>query len=445
MGLIVIPLLVLADLAWTGRLSPVLEPDSGTYLEFDWSSPTTILGGFRTFGYPAFLKFAALFGRDNAAVPFLQWLAATLAAWACFWGLRRGGYRDEIAFWCAATLMLNREMLDFGNLIMSDSLATSLALTSFACFLACMARTTTILDWFGMAALTFLTYQVRPAYIFLIPLWPMMAFLLDLFLLRRTATWGRRLFHFICMTFVTVLPFVAFCSLRGAVVGHWGLVSFGGCNVVGIAGQLLDRELAAELPQSIQQLANRIVDAREQRTDTPGPVDYESFENSYNPIVWGVAVPIAKELQNNDVIAVNRDLTNLSKEILRRRPVAYLRCLLLNAKHAFSELLQLTFRDRGTLFVVFVAFLFHGWSLLRGPVQSRSAEANSEDLRIESHLLFWSAIGFASAKSLLVILVEPSIGRYMTAAMALLPPAIAVFLAQQMHSRASESKRSSAA
>lgn len=444
-GLIVTPVLVLAGLAVSGHLRPFLEPDSGGYLEFDWSSPATVLNGVRTAGYPAFLKLAAAFGGGASAVPTLHWLAATLAAWLMYWGLNRTGFRSCVAFWCAIVLMFNREMLDFGNSVMADSLATSLAVASTACFFAIMPQRTSILGWIGLMVFTFLTYQVRPAYIFLIPFWPLMTVFLDVFLFRRFAPWGTIVKRSVLVTSLIVIPFVGYCTVRWFVVGHWGLVSFGGYNIVGIAGQFLDQPLAEQLPESIRPFALKIVERREQRGDVPTPTNYESLELGYNTTVWEIVVPTAREFHGDNVIALNRDLTKLSREILIRRFPAYVRSLIWNGKHAFSEILQLTFRDRGTLLVLLIAGLVHARSLLRPraaqPQKSRSLCEVDDRIDIEVHLLFWTALGFAAAKSLLVILVEPSIGRYMTAAMALIPCAIAAIVAQYLCPADSECTR----
>lgn len=440
-GLIIAPVLVLAGLAATGRLRPVLEPDSGGYIDFDWSSLKVVLNGVRTPGYPAFLKLADWFG-GISAVPTLHWFAATLVAWLMYWALCRAGFRRQVAFWSAIVLMLNREMLDFGTPVMADSLATSLAVASAACFFTIAPAKTSAIGWIGLGLFTFLAYQVRPAYLFLIPLWPTMTVFFDLLLFRRSEPWSVLLKRSILVTSLVILPFLGYCTFRWMIVGHWGLVSFGGYNIVGIAGQFLDQPLAEQLPESIRPLAFRIVEERQKLDDIPAPVDFDSMERAYNSIVWRVTVPVAREFHGDDVIGLNRDLTTLSREILRRRFPQYLRSLIWNGKHAFSEILQLTFRDRGTLLVLLIAGLVHVWSLIRPQPDEKLSDTQRavlhDQVRIETHLLLWTALGFAIAKSALVILVEPSIGRYMTAAMALIPSAIAAIVAQYLCSPQAE-------
>jgi hypothetical protein len=59
-----------------------------------------------------------------------------------------------------------------------------------------------------------------------------------------------------------------------------------------------------------------------------------------------------------------------------------------------------------------------------------SAALDAETRFREALLLLSTALAFAAAKTALVILVEPAIDRYMTAAITFLPPALAVYAAR---------------
>ena len=430
--LVLFPFIVLVGLFVRGQLRPVTEPDSRYYVEFDWSSWTSILNSTRTFGYPAFLRAAALLGAENAAVPFLQWLAAMCAAWLVYWGLLRAGYRVTIAFWCAIVLMLNRQMIDSVHLVMADSLATSMAIASVACFFAITAKSDNALAWCGLAIFTFAAYQVRPAYLFLVPFWPLTVLVSDVLLVRRGSSFATLAKRATLAALLIIVPFVGFCTLRWCTVGHWGLVSFGGYNVIGIAGQFLDRQLANELPETVRPLALRLAEEKEKLGLNTGAIDFDSMEKGYNILVWRIAVPAAEEIYENDSVAINRNLSQLSNAIIQRRKATFVKWLFINVKHAVSEMLQLTIRDGGTLLILLITGLLHLHSLVFGT--NRTAEvsraAPEETIRIEAHLVFWTALGFATAKAMLVVMVEPSVSRYMTSAIALLPVAVAAIAGQ---------------
>ncbi|HUQ71466.1 MAG TPA: hypothetical protein VM165_18200, partial [Planctomycetaceae bacterium] len=225
----------------------------------------------------------------------------------------------------------------------------------------------------------------------------------------------------------TIAPYVVFCGLRWSVVGHAGLVSFGGYNIVGIAGQAIDEPLLSELSADVQPLAREIL---QRRRSAAVPSDYTAMVDGFNPVIWEVAVPAAKELYDNDTIRINHAFSQLSREVLQRRPEFYMRWLRGNAFIAFANLMQLTLMDYGTLLLGLLCGLRLAWRLWTGP--SPSIDVTSADVaqrHLEAHLLLWTAIGFAAAKTLLVLLVEPAGPRYMTPAMSLLPAVLAVWFA----------------
>ena len=431
--LIAIPILVLALLALSGRLTAEYPPDSSGYTGFDWSTPPRIVSQIRTFFYPLFLKTVGLLGTGPAAIPLAHWAAAMLSSWAVYWGLGKAGYRRWTVLWCAVSLMFGRSLIDLGMLVAPDSLAISLAVASAGCFFAAISPSGSRLGWVGLALFTFLAYQARPSYLFLIPLWPLLCAILDRFLLRRGGSPRDRLRRIGWMLAATAIPFALFCSLRWMLVGHWGLVSFGGYNIIGVAGQLLEPALIEELPPDLQTLARAMLDRRAELGIDWQRSDFAAMELRFNSAVWQVAVPAAEKLHGTDATAVNRDLSRLSREIIWHRPGAYLRWLLLNLNHARQQILVLTLMDKGTVLAGGMFLLALAAAFLKGaPAGSESAEGlpNGSRQRFhETHLLFWSAACFALAKTLLVILVEPANDRYMTGAMVLLPAAIATAVA----------------
>ena len=146
------------------------------------------------------------------------------------------------------------------------------------------------------------------------PLWPLLAFCLDLFVWRRDTSRWALLGKAVWLGAGLAAPLVAVCALRWAVVGHFGFVSFGGYNIIGIAGQLLDEELVRELPAGNRQLAEEVLRAREQYPGFERPADFLAMERMYNVTVWDVSVPVARRLYAGDTVAVNRELRDLSYE-----------------------------------------------------------------------------------------------------------------------------------
>ena len=430
--LIVQAVLLVAALWAAGRLHPLIHPDTATYEHVDWSSMSAVWSGIRTPGYPLFIDTAHLLAPDHRAVPALQVLAHILGAWVLFFGLRASGYGGWVALACASTFYYRDDLLRFTPDVLSDSLAASLALMAVGCFLATNARDGAWYRWICLVMLTLVTCLVRPAYLFLVPLWPLLTIVFDRLLLRRDRSWWQSLRKAALLAVGLAAPLLAVCVLRWAVVGHFGFVSFGGYNIIGITGQLLDDALARELPADKRRLADDILLARQQRPGFEPPIDFLAMERMYNVTVWEVTVPAARHLYAGDTVAVNRELRDLSYEILKRRPSGYVRWLCLNTLHAISESAKLLATNMAVLLVVALFCGVHAWQLLRGHVLlSGDGQQRGADVRFrEVHLLYWTALLFWMANCSLVVLVEPAQFRYMIVGNLLLPAALASFVAQ---------------
>ena len=150
--LVVQAVLLVAALWGTGRLRPLIHPDTATYEHVDWSSMSAIWSGIRTPGYPLFLDTAAFVAADHGAVPLLQVLFHILAAWTLFFGLRVAGYGGWVALACASTFYYRDDLLRFTPDVLSDSLAASLALMAVGCFLATNARDGKWYRWIPLVA-----------------------------------------------------------------------------------------------------------------------------------------------------------------------------------------------------------------------------------------------------------------------------------------------------
>lgn len=404
--------------------SPVVElaPDSREYLDFAWSSLHGVLTSPRTVGYPLFLQFCRVFGNPEQVAPVLQTWALMTAVWVFFGGLRAAGFRASVAACCAGVLLLGRAGHELSVALLSDSLAISLSLAAAGCFLATTGKSSPLWAWIGLTVCTLAAYHTRPAQLFLLPLWPVLGWFLDCCLLRRDMARGLRWQRVGWYCVAAGAPFLAFCTLRGAVVGHWGLVSFGGYNIVGVAGQVLEADDIPQLADDLQPLAHDILDRRNALGDEfprPAVVNIQIYEERFNPVVWRCAVPAARAKYGDDPLQINRALTRLSREILSQRPFDYFHWLCCNSLHALKQIILLTATDYGTLFAGLTGLLALGWQLLTQRISTAGAAGQQQFL--ERQLLFWTAIAFAGSGSLLVILVEPAIARYITAAMVLLP------------------------
>lgn len=420
--------LVAAFLEATGQFEARLNPDSASYRQMPFDSLAAALSHTRTFGYPAFLRLVRAAAGTDLAAPYFQFAAYVAAAVGFCVALRSIGFSRPAAGAAASALLYSRVAFEQTGDVVADVLAAALAVASMSLLLVAIARPASVVAWAGLTPAVFLTYQTRPAYLFLVPLVPLVGFGLSAFVHRRPV----RSFGCLGLTSLlaasTVVPLLAFCALRMAVVGHFGLVSFGGYNLIGISGQFLDEKLAREVSPEVRPLAQRIIQRRRLVADWQPPGDYWAMEAMYNPTVWTLTVPAAEELYGTDAVRTNRSITRLSREVIRLRPRAYLRWLVWSGREAARNFLYLFVTDRATRLCLLALIGSQAWLVWR---RFRSGllpppPSTSDRRFVEFNTLLWPALAFAAAKLLLVILVETPIGRYVTAAMLFAPPAFAV-------------------
>jgi hypothetical protein len=238
---------------------------------------------------------------------------------------------------------------------------------------------------------------------------------------------------------LVLAPLLAWCSLRLAVVGHFGVVSFTGYNLIGLTASMLDGPLAARLPPSDRVLAGQILEWRRERGWRPvragstlskwrRPFNANSLEagRAARALAEGdlpTTVPRARRRALVNVEA-DRRLTRLSLAVLRARPEVYLAWLRLGWRSSLAA--------TGADPWVWVPALLLAASLVGAAGLDRSrrvrampAEAGRLGPGRPAWGLLLASLGYFLAALGLVLLVEVPYARYLAAAELLLPGALA--------------------
>ena len=323
------------QVARDGLLTPRRVPDTVSYIQASRATSTTdALSRVRTVGYPLLLRLAAQ--PDNNFPGRWRWvprvhLAAWLAAILLWWhGVSRFTGSSWAGFAAAAPLPW-AQITGYLDIIQPDFLASALGLASLALLLLLVRRPGAAWVWPALGLAVAAGYHLRPAAVFLAGLVPVLAGLLALWALRRRP--GRALGLAAGTAALTLLPLLAFAGLRWGVVGHFGLVSFGGYNLAGMAACFTDPGLAAELEPPIGETARRTYGARLRRGWQPmtGDDDPADFFPQYSDSIWDVAVQVMKAQLSDegapqiDVVAINQRLTEFGRAVVAARPRLYLR------------------------------------------------------------------------------------------------------------------------
>ncbi len=395
----------------------------------------------RTPGYPLFLKAVQALPGGLAWLPHVQ-LGLYLGSVVAF-GLAAGLYLGAgwKGFLVATPLFYSRLIAPYVTGVLADLPAAACALIALAGLLAAAARpagrVARALAWTAAGAGAFAAYQLRPAYLFLLPLLPLLG--LVLFRLAGTGcrTQERRpsaLRFAAGMTAVVLLPFLAWSTFRWAVAGHFGLVSFGGFNLIGITSSMLTTENAPRLPAEHQPLAQGILERRREVGFEIAPAyDYKEWRRLYNANIFYIALKAARKLPDRQRgepgglwVDANRRFTGLSWALIRLEPGLYARWL----------------RDASGTFVgrmassrwLRAAALFTALSAVAAGVVATVARG-----RAGSSWAGWPgprgagvalvALAYTAAAMLLVVLVESPIDRYVFAAELLLPSGLVALAA----------------
>ena len=305
--------------------------DSDGYVKTSQMPWPNALLSTRTPGYPLVLKVVACFSPQYQAIPWLHF--ASLAACVFFlnFALRRFGASSWAA--CVASSGFLYAAVPLRSpvaYVLTDFLAMVTAVAAVACVFWLAARRRQPLAWLGLLLAVTATYQIRPAYLFLVPLVPCLGVLFGL--LHGQSAGG----HFAWKGFLAALalvcfgPLLAYCSLRRAVVGDFGLVSFGGYNLSGLAwncwietSSIMNcRNDTATSGAGSCKSDRGVTWNQPSRSDSY--VNMRRYEDNFSVNIYDISVPAARQLFGDDPLELNRALTDFSRQVIGLRKGKFL-------------------------------------------------------------------------------------------------------------------------
>jgi len=420
-----------------GQLSPDRVPDTKTYLEFPLTDPVAAAKHIRTYGYPLFLKLD--WTADQRITPFLHLAVHCCAVWILFVALRRWGYPTGAAMGIASGILWSLTLMRYGRMITPDCLAHSLGVIAISLLLFLLKEPGRKLWWLSLGLAVLAAYHCRPAYVFLVALVPSLGVLLRWWqsakiqpAWRELGGLGGRL------ALMTLVPLLLFAGYRFWMVGHFGLVAFGGYNASGVICQFLQEDDIPKLPEEFRQLATRGLERRElvyakHGWSTAPTTSYFTIEQRFDESTWRVFVPAAKEIWPDDPIEINRRLSGLARATARLHPKEYATwlvkaavrgCYLLAAEWILNVFVAVMLPTCIVLYLMRMK--------LRRTRPSSSQVEPAVDL-ISLPLII--AVSVASTKLGLVIITSPPLGRFMDPAAVWMPAVLAAIVCQLLISR----------
>jgi hypothetical protein len=458
--LLLLEALVFFNLERERLLEPVRSPDAVSYeIPAGAGSLTELLSATRTFGYPMLLRFLGADQDSYALLPELHALAY-LAAVAFFWYALRLYFGSGWLAFAASVPLLFSSLLQFTKFIQPDVLAPAIAVLSVSFLLLLTVRPAHAALWIGLTVAVFLTYQTRPAYVFLVALVPLLG--PPLRWCRDKTPWLALRKWSLGLFAASLLPLFLFCGLRWQTVGHFGLVSFSGYALIGIPACFLDQSLVDELPPEHRRLATEILEARQKRgwhrpyrLDSPTPFWYRQYVKNQ----WLISEPLARPMvveerrldgsavRDNDAffieewarhgapplsgaisIAVNNRLSTLSWAVIKKRPLLYLKWIYDSFLFGLDQTLVVNTWNHWlpllTILSLPIAILRLGRR--RSPLGDLHQARGATWRRLSGLSLL--AASFLLAKLALMVLVSYAQERYLVGGLLFIPTALAAVL-----------------
>lgn len=394
--------------------------DSPRYVDFRWSYPE-IWGQLSGPAYPAFLKLVWFFDPKLVILPDIQLVFHLGTVLFFAFCLVEFGFSEITALAAASPLLYANTIYQFHSVVQTDSMACSLGLLSVACLLLTLRHPSSLKAWTALVFSLFCAYQVRPAYVFLVGLVPALGIVLGFLRYGVGRLMAIKYYIGAKLGVACLGPFLLFCGLRWFVVGHFGLVSFGGYNLVGIVSQFLNPGDEERLPPEFQPITRAILRAQNDqhliRINSEGyrVLSFQEIQNNYNIYIYKIIAPYLESQQILRPVPINTFLVRFSKALLLLHPESYRRWLIEALTKALgqypdpmwllclSSCLALTFLVRTVL------------TRSTNSIQQRRME------QVWGSVILAIGLGHFAANIVLVVLVEPPIARYLDAAYVYFP------------------------
>ena len=412
-----------------GRFTAETVNDTPSYADFDFSTWSSALGQMRSPGYPLLLAAVRAITGNYAAMPVVHFLLFGAGVALLHAGLLAQGFSRAASPWIAGATLAAMILSNYVATLATDTTAAAFGLAACGTLLVWTSVPRSAAAWALLLTLAVVAaWLVRPTMLSLVPFVCICGPLLELRRLGHTATLGGLAWRFAMCAAITVTPVLVWCGLRYSVVGKFGVVSFGGYNLIGLAGQFLDDDLLPRLPHDLQPLAKA---ALERRASLPqdsiqlaetSVLRYSRIEANYDLTIWKCFAPAAEELYGRDATVLNSRLKDLALAVLRLRPGWYATWILRAGGQAVRGAAQEFAANPATCAITVAAVLAAFARIIKRWRNPQKSQTSGE--MTPTTMLFVLAICYAACNLALVIVVCPPIGR-MTASACVLFPALA--------------------
>jgi hypothetical protein len=433
-ALLAVMIVMLAWYVGQKKLEPELTPDTPSYF-VDIFPLDVSLRGCRTLGYAVLANIVRPLSPQLHALPLVHLLSLFCAVMGFFFGLRKFGTSPWLAAAIAGSLLYFPPLLIHVNALLPEVAAATGAVFTVGMLFWIVACPRSLPAALSLGIGLFATYQMRPAYLFLVVLVPMLGVTLRYLLAKRCGEPSMLCGLGLRLVALTAVPYLGFCLFRWLIVGHFGLVSFGGVSLIGVAGQFLNEETAKSVPAHLQPLARGVLEIRQGErnwpTDHAGErLDFAQAEPLYDNVIYEQFIPALCRLPATEGPQgeANQVLNEMAWSLIKARPNLYLSWVVdayATGLRRLPTLLWYRRLEQWTLRLLAVVALL---ALLRlaqryGLRRSIVGEHRTPDYLFTCGCMLLVAVSFALSKLFMVCLVEAPYPRYLNSVYLFVPAA----------------------
>lgn len=444
----------------SGRWQAHLVADSASYLDYSWTSAQAMARHTRMPAYPAILDIAQAIMPSKMAglqlMVFLQIVLQGTAVSLLMVELGNWGLSPRVAIAAAGAVAIGCPFWDNVSTIATDCAAMSWGVITATWVLRGWRIGFSTRLLVAVAASALLAISLRPAYLFLLPLTPLL-------LLFRSGDgmptpWSRRWRDVAVWAPLPLFVLLGWCTFRYMAVGDFSLLPFGHQNMAAVTTQLLDNDELDRLPGRSGELAGEIARRRVsvaggrggreaglgsissdgldlRRTGDPSlrAGSYMVLENRWDAMTYLVVIPAAIKVAGDDPIAQHRLLAELDRQIVRAYPERYAWWWLLAIRRGvWGSVANIVMHPIFLVVIVLAAgatTLFCIWpgrsAADGGVVDTAGGTRCSAPARRALTLI---AVTYAASGLAFVALTSPTIGRFSDAAFVFIPSLAAMAL-----------------
>jgi hypothetical protein len=372
----------LGDTLYHGGMGLQRTADSGDYEAASLADSNYLavaLTSIRPPVYPAVVRTARLFGEGYAALPYMQYSLFATASAAYFFCCVLAGFKPWESLLLSAPLAGSAILKELGNYMMPETVGTAFCVAAAGLLILMASQGSTRVRNLCLSLCITCACLTRPAFLFLPLLAPVTVALMTPSFRRDNLCPGFSGQFFTTLAW-TSAPLLMYSLLRLALVGHFGIVSFGGVAIAGIGTNpvVLDEPTARGLRSNeMRRLAEAILDKRRE-VGLTNPANrplfvfsadsinkrplVEAWQQSFDPSIYDVALPATRALyqaSNADVLnpdwtLINSKLGQLSSATISQHKAQYIKWIASVIQSGFQQVFHY---ETGGRLLVGIAFM----------------------------------------------------------------------------------------